>query len=65
MLVDIGLAADGRIVLSITDHDVDCETLVVMSVDEALALAAHLQTVAEAAAAIPEGRRLSLDEGRA
>jgi hypothetical protein len=65
VVLDIGLAADGRIVLVIRDVGMPAETEVAMSVDEARALVAHLEQVIAVAAALPEGRRISLEEGRA
>ena len=65
VLLDIGLAADGRIVLLIHDAGLPAETEITMSVDEARALVAHLEAVIAVAAALPEGRRISLEEGTA
>jgi hypothetical protein len=65
VVLDIGLASDGRIVLVFHDVGLPAETEIAMSVDEARALVAHLEQVIAVAAALPEGRRISLEEGRA
>jgi hypothetical protein len=65
VLLDLGLASDGRIVLVIHDVGLPAETEIVMSLAEARALVAHLEAVIAVAASLPEGRRISLQEGRA
>ena len=64
-LLDLGLTADGRIVLRIHDVGLPAETEIVMSLAEARRLVAHLADVIAVAEALPEGRRISLEEGRA
>jgi hypothetical protein len=65
VLLDIGLAADGRIVLRIRDDGLPAETEIVMSIEEARAFVRHLEAVIAVAAALPAGRRISMDEGQA
>lgn len=65
VLLDIGLASDGRIVLRLGDEGVECETEIVMSVEEARALVRHIEAVIAVAECVPAGRRISLDEGTA
>ena len=65
VVLDLGLAADGRIVLLIHDVGLPAETEIVMSVEEARHLVAFLQDVIAVAEALPAGRRISLEEGRA
>jgi hypothetical protein len=65
VLLDIGLASDGRIVLTVHDVGLPAETEIAMSLAEARALVAHLEAVIAVAAALPKGRRISLEEGRA
>jgi hypothetical protein len=65
IVLDIGLAADGRIVLIFRDAGMPAETEIAMSLAEARALVAHLEQVIAVAAALPAGRGISLKEGRA
>jgi hypothetical protein len=65
VVLDIGLAADGRIVLVFHDVGLPAETEIAMSVAEARVLVAHLEQVIAVAEALPAGRRISLKEGRA
>jgi hypothetical protein len=64
VVLDIGLAEDGRIVLIVHDAGLPAETEIAMSVAEARVLVAYLEQVIAVAAALPEGRRISLKEGR-
>jgi hypothetical protein len=63
--LDIGLSSDGRIVLRFYDEGVGCESEIAMSLSEARALVAHLEDAIRVAAALPEGRHISMGEGRA
>jgi hypothetical protein len=65
IVLDICLAADGRIVLLIHDVGLPAETEIMMSVDEARAFVAHLEAVIAVAASLPTGRHISMREGSA
>jgi hypothetical protein len=65
VVLDIGVASDGRIVLIIRDVGLPAETEIAMSLAEARGLVKHLEAVIAVAAALPKGRRISLKEGRA
>jgi hypothetical protein len=59
--LEIGLAADGRIVLRCSDAGVE----IALSLEAARKLVGHLDQVIAVAASLPAGRRICMQEGRA